>query len=67
MSMAELEADRQAIVTSGMQLSDVDPEKFGPVYKAYAENQGCLTKGQATTLIKHYMKLDSDRAKVRNE
>lgn len=35
MSIAELEANRQAIVTSAMRLDDATAEKFWPVYNAY--------------------------------
>jgi len=35
--------------------------------KAYAANYGSLTNEQASELIKDYLKLDADRAKVRNK
>jgi len=53
MSMADLETDRQAIVTAGMGLSDADAEKFWPVYKSYrAEVEGF--KQRTLNLIKAY-------------
>jgi hypothetical protein len=35
--------------------------------KRYAENYGALTDDQAATLIKDYMKLESDRLKIRKK
>ena len=53
MSMAELETNRQAVVTAAMQLTDSESQKFWPVYKAYRGEVEVL-KQRTLDLIKAY-------------
>ena len=53
MSIAELEANRQGIVTSAMRLDDAASEKFWPVYNAYRTDVAPL-KQRTLDLIMSY-------------
>lgn len=65
MSMAELETDRQAIVTSSMQLDEATSKKFWPVYHAYRADIEPL-KQRFLAIVKdyanHHESLSDDKA-----
>lgn len=65
MSMAELEANRQAIVASSMQLDEVASEKFWPVYNAYRADVEPLkqrTLDLITSYADNYLSLTDKQA-----
>ena len=50
---SDLRADKTAIVTAAMQLSDAEAEKFWPVYREYETDLAALND-KTVTLIKSY-------------